>query len=173
ELVKPLCRRASSLLFWRARARAPAVRALEAGRENRGDPMKDRNSGRSRPASAHQSPHRRVPHRRLEFEYPVMLTRLPSDLEREAAEPSQELQRLPSTILPEGKDFRAAPPVALRCSTRPYLRCASAVPVPLRALLLVGHKMVDQGPNSAPNEHRERRVHRLDVSRRKAVGCLR
>src|SRR5208282_574688 len=164
--------RASGRLFWRARGRAPTARALEGGRENPADPVKDRNSGQSRSAAARQSPHRRAPHRQLESEYPVRLTKLPSDLEPETAEPSRELRRLPWTILLEGRDPTAAPSVTLRCSKRPCLRCASAVPVPLPVLLPVGHKKADRNPNGAPSERRGRHVHQPDVSRRKAVWRL-
>src|ERR1019366_8042834 len=172
ELGKLQYPRASGPLFSRARGRAPAARALEGGRENPGDPVKDQNSGQSRSAGARQSPHRRAPHRQSESEYPVRLTKLPSDLEPETAEPSRELRHLPWTILLKGRDPRAAPFVTLRCSKRPCLRCASAVPVPLPVLLPVGHKKADWSLNGAPSERRERHVHRLDVSRRRAVCCL-
>src|SRR5271157_986800 len=171
ELGKLRYPRASGRLFSRARARAPAARALEGGRENPGDPVKDRNSGQNRPATAPRSPRRRAPHRQLESEYPVRLTKLRSARERETAEPSRELRHLPWTILLEGRVPRAAPSVALRCSKRPCLRCASAVPVLPPALLLVGHNKVDRSLNGAPNERRERHVHRPDVSRRKAACC--
>src|ERR1039458_9987068 len=164
--------RASGPLFSRGRGRAPAARALEGGRENPGDPVKARNSGQSRSAGVRQSPHRRAPHRQLESEYPVRLTKLPSDLEPETAEPSRELRRLPWTILLKGRDPTAALSVTLRCSKRPCLRCACAVPVPLPVLLPVGHKKAGRSLNDAPSERRERHGHRPDVSRRKGVSCL-
>src|ERR1039458_3631120 len=162
ELGKLQYPRASGPLFWRARGRAPAVRALEGGRENPGGRAKDRNSGRSRSAGARQNSHRRAPHQRLESEYPVRLTELPSGRELETAEPSRELRRLPWTILLKGRDLGAAPSGALRCSKRPYLRCASAVFVLLPALLPAGRSKADPSLNSAPGERKGRHVPRPD-----------
>src|SRR5208282_1216586 len=133
-------REASARLFLRAQGRAPAARALEAGRENPGGPAKDRNSGQNRPAAAPRSPRRPALHRQLESGYPVRPAELPFHPERETAGPSRKLRHLPSTIRPGGRDRRAAPSVALRCSRRPSLRCANAVAAPLPALLLVSRK---------------------------------
>src|SRR5579872_1038792 len=154
--------RASSLLFWRVRARAPAARALEGEQGHLADPGKGRNSEQNRPATAPRSPPRRSPHRRSESGYPVEPAERPSVLAREIGGPSREQRYPPWTILPKGKDLSAAPSAVLQCSKLPCPRFASVVPVPLPALLLAGHSMVDRSPNGAPNACMERRVHRQD-----------
>src|SRR5271166_4312221 len=155
-------------LFSHARARARATRSLEGERENPAGRVKARSSGQSRPAAAPRNPRRQVPRPRRGSGYPAGLIVRPVVLERETAEPSRRLRRLPSTIRPRGRVQRAAPCATLLCSKQPCLRSAPAVAILLPSLSLAGHRLVDQNPDGAPDERRETHVRPRDGSRKEA-----